>query len=283
MYETTVLGGVKMAYLDSGAVPGAPTLLFLHGLGTYALSWRHNLQSLRTKARCIAVDLPGHGASGRGSYSYTMRFFAKCVIDLIGKLGLSDVWLVGHSMGGQIALTAVLEEPRCATRLVLCAPAGFETFNPIERATQLASARMMDVFYDDEATLRAGIQASFNRFPSDAQNMVSDLIKVLRRQPKHEHRLAMERCITGMMDGSVYDKLHAVKQPALVMFGEKDKLIPAKVFSQRGTRDVAKEGTRRMPAATLHMVPQVGHFVHWEAANEVNGLISRWLDDKKSS
>lgn len=280
MHQCTV-AGMQIAYLDTGAGrAGTPTFLFLHGLGTYGLSWRHNIEALRAHGRCVALDLPGHGLSSRTGFSFSMKAFAHVLLHFIGQLGLENVVLIGHSMGGQIAMTAVLEEPRCAERLVLCAPAGFETFNPFEQAAQQASARMMDVFYDNEATLRGGIHASFHHFPHDGHAMVDDLLRILRSVPKSEHRHAMERCISAMMEGSVFQSLHRIQQPALVIFGEKDALIPAKVFSHQHTRGIAEQGTRRLPHATLKFIPQTGHFVHWEKAREVNSLVTNWLKKK---
>lgn len=279
MYEKTVAGGVRISYLDTGAVArkDAPTFLFLHGLGTYGLSWRHNINALQSLGRCIALDLPGHGFSTRTNFSFSMRAFAHAVIHLIGELGLQRVCLVGHSMGGQIAMTAVLEEPRCAERLLLCAPAGFETFNPWERMTQMASARMMDVFYDDEETLRSGIRASFHKMPADAVGMIQDLVRILRSVPRRDHRYAMERCIEAMMDGPVFHRLPQIQHPALVIFGEADALIPAKLISHENTRSIAGHGARRLPASRLHLLKDAGHFVHWEAATEVNRLVLDWF------
>ena len=278
MYEKTVAGGVRIAYLDTGpsAFPEAPTFLFLHGLGTYGLSWRHNIDALKPYGRCIALDLPGHGFSTRTGFSFSMQAFAHAVIHFIGELGLKRVCLVGHSMGGQIALTAVAEEPNCADRLVLCAPAGFETFNPWERMAQMASARMLDVFYDDEETLRSGIRASFHRPPPDAAGMVADLVRILRAVSRHDHRRAMERCIEAMMDEPVFHRLPQIRHPSLVIFGEADALIPAKLLSHQNTRAVAEQGARRLPAASLRLLPKVGHFVHWEAAGAVNKLVLQW-------
>lgn len=280
MHERTV-DGVRIAYLDTGiAAPGAPTFLFLHGLGTYGLSWRHNIDALRAHGRCIALDLPGHGLSARTGFSFSMKAFAHTLIHFIGQLRLEHVVLVGHSMGGQIAMTAVLEAPYCASGLVLCAPAGFETFSAWERMTQMASTRMLDVFYDDEETLGGGIRASFYRFPPDASAMISDLLRILRAVPRRDHRHAMERCIEAMMEGPVFSNLHRILHPALILFGEKDALIPAKLFSQQSTRTVAEQGARRMPNSKLSFLPQTGHFVHWEKAHEVNALIKDWLKKK---
>lgn len=275
-HQIKVSTGATISYFDTGSGPRA-TLLFLHGLGTYALSWKPNVAALSARYRCIAVDLPGYGHSSRDNHSYSMPFFAHSVVDFIGRLGLHDVCLVGHSMGGQIAMNAVLEEPQCARRIVLCAPAGFETFNPLERAGHLASLRAMDFFSDDEAMIRHGLHRSFYHFPPDAAQMVRDVIQIFRKQPQAQYKQIIDRCIQGMLEGEVYSRLPQIKHPALVIFGEKDALIPAKFFSHRSTRQLAEEGAARMPKATLHVLPRAGHFVHWEKATVVNRMIDDWL------
>jgi len=275
--------GATIAYLDTGpprnAPPDVPTLVFLHGLATYGLSWWPNIAALRARYRCIALDLPGHGLSSRGDHAYSMRFFAHSVLHLLGALRLQSVCLVGHSMGGQIALTAVAEEPRCAERLVLCAPAGFETFGFFERTAYSASMHAFGLFSDDESSLRSGIRSSFSRhFPPAAARMTDDLLHLLRPHSRSQYRRIIDRCISGMLDAPVWDRLPAVQQPTLVVFGEEDRLIPANPFSQQRPADVARAGTDRMPRAALRLVPRAGHFVHWEAAALVNDWITEWVE-----
>src|ERR1700742_1729400 len=108
----TLSNGCKVAYIDEGK--GEKTLLFIHGLATYSLSWKKNIEYLKKKYRCIAIDLPGNGLSDRGDYPYSMNFFAGSVYDFIRLLGLKNVCLVGHSMGAQVAMTTLLRQPDCA-------------------------------------------------------------------------------------------------------------------------------------------------------------------------
>ena len=90
--------GVEIAYVDRGQGPF--TLLFVHGLGTYLKAWQKNLDSLSGQYRCIALDLPGYGKSGKGDYAFGMSFFASHLQAFCEALDLQNVVLVGHSMGG---------------------------------------------------------------------------------------------------------------------------------------------------------------------------------------
>ncbi|MEN0006821.1 MAG: alpha/beta fold hydrolase, partial [Bacteroidota bacterium] len=121
-----------IAYVDEGE--GSKTLLFVHGLGSYLRAWDKNISVLSKDYRCIAVDLPGYGKSSKGNYAFDMQFFAQALQQFIQQLDLKEITLVGHSMGGQIAMHVVLDEVAAVEKLVLLAPAGFEVFTDQEKA-----------------------------------------------------------------------------------------------------------------------------------------------------
>jgi pimeloyl-ACP methyl ester carboxylesterase len=87
----------------------------------------------------------------------------------------------------------------------------------------------------------------------------------------------MEKCVEAMMDDPVLHRLGFIHQPTLIIFGQADALIPSKPLSQQSTSTIAKQGASRLPSAQLHLLPNAGHFVHWEAANKVNKLVSAWM------
>ena len=124
-------GDCRIAYLDEGK--GERTLVFIHGLANYALVWKKNIEYLSQYYRCIAIDLPGNGLSDKNPHPFSIKFFAESVNNFIAALGLTNVTIVGHSMGGQVAMTTAINYPTCADALVLCAPAGFEEFSAMDK------------------------------------------------------------------------------------------------------------------------------------------------------
>ncbi|MEL7003593.1 MAG: alpha/beta fold hydrolase, partial [Bacteroidota bacterium] len=70
--KVEVREGVQMAYMDVGS--GTETILFIHGLGSYAPAWKKNIEGLSKQYRCIAVDLPGYGKSSKGNYEGSMTY-----------------------------------------------------------------------------------------------------------------------------------------------------------------------------------------------------------------
>src|SRR6476659_7144606 len=109
------LDGIDLAFTDVGQ--GDRTLLLVHGLGSYMPVWSRNLDALARNARVVAIDLPGYGKSGKANYAYSMAFYARVVDRVIDALHLQHVVLVGHSMGGQIAMTHALRFPGRAEAL----------------------------------------------------------------------------------------------------------------------------------------------------------------------
>ena len=268
-------GTGKINYIDEGT--GTTTLLMIHGLANYALGWKRNISELRKYYRCIAIDLPGNGLSEPGDFPYSIQYFSNVVFEFIEKLRLENVVLVGHSMGGQIAITTMLEHPQAAKKLVLCAPAGFEIFTPWEASLYETSLSIFDYFSSDETSLTNTIYQSFYHHPQQANEMVQDLVKLQRTYPLTDYRRMVKASIHGMLHEPVFNSLHLLQVPALVIFGEKDALIPAKALHPTTTRKIAEEGTAQIPNGSLHLIPDCGHFVQWEKAGEVNELIQKFV------
>ena len=275
IHHIQLYNGCRVAYTDEGA--GSQTILFIHGLATYGKSWMRNMEALKKNSRCIAIDLPGNGYSDGGDYPYTMAFFARSIIDFIGRLKLTNVCLAGHSMGGQIALTMLTEAPGCAERLLLCAPAGFEHFTDSDRMLYQQALQYSSWFSDDENSLRQTLRNSFYRFPQSAAVMVEELVKLMRAQPAVKYRKMIDHCVQAMLAEPVYASLSSIKQPTLILFGEQDALIPNKLLHPQSTRQVAEAGARALPNATLRLIPRCGHFLQWEKAEPVNGWVDKWL------
>lgn len=87
---------------------GSPALVFVHGWSCDRGYWRHQLPAFEASHRVVAVDLAGHGDSGIGRSSWTMPAFGADVAAVVDELGLDDIVLVGHSMGGDVVVEAAL-------------------------------------------------------------------------------------------------------------------------------------------------------------------------------
>lgn len=263
--------------MDEGG--GQRTLLFIHGLANYAPVWKQNIAYLKQFYRCIAIDLPGNGLSDKNDHPFGMKFFAESVYNFIQVLGLKNVCLVGHSMGGQVAMTTLINYPSCADALVLCAPAGFEEFTAFEKTLFHSTLQVYDFAAGDENMLRHVIENSFYNQRTQGEGVIRELVEIMRTYKANYYRKMIEACVKGMLDESVFTKLQEIKQPALVLFGRNDALIPNRLLHHTTTEKMATDGVKKLSCGKLELFADCGHFVQWERAEDVNRSIIMFLEE----
>ncbi len=274
---THLPGQVSVAYIDEGA--GPQTLVFLHGLGSYLKGWTKNVAELSRDFRCIALDFPGYGKSSKGNLPYSMTFFARIVRDFIRQLNLQNVVLIGHSMGGQVAATFAVRYPDEVQKLVLIAPAGFETFTETDRVwiRSVYSPTLLKAMPADQ--IRRNFEINFSRFPDDAGFMVDDRMMMQGTKAYEQYCEMIPRCVNSMIDEPVFDLLPLIQAPSLVLFGENDMLIPNKLLHPGSNPvSIAEAGSRQIPGARLELLRPCGHFAQWECAGAVNRSIRRFCE-----
>ena len=270
--------GVKIAYQESGQ--GEETILFIHGLASYLPAWKKNISTLEKKYKCLAIDLPGFGKSSKGNYEINMEFYAQTIASFCAQKGIDKVILAGHSMGGQIAIVSALKYPKLVDKLILFAPAGFETFNKGEKQW------FKDVMTTDGVRLTTAEQIvsnyayNFYHFPKDAQFMVDDRLAIRSSSDFNDYCYHITQAVKAMVDGPVFDLLPFVQQPTLCIFGSKDNLIPNRYLHGGSAMEIGKKGAARIPNCQLEFIPDGGHFVMFEQAESCNLLIEKYLTGK---
>jgi len=118
-----LLDGQRIHYKVAGPLD-APPLVLLHGIGGSVNWWKRNLPELSLHFRTYALDLPGFGYSWRLREGYTIGKAAEFLKRWLDFMGLEKINLLGHSMGGQIALRLAVLYPERLTKMVLIAPSG---------------------------------------------------------------------------------------------------------------------------------------------------------------
>lgn len=273
----TLRDGTQIGYMARGK--GPRTLLFLHGLGSNYKGWIKLAGALADHYRCIAMDFPGYGASSKGEFPVSMAFFAGKVIEVAESLQLTNLTLVGHSMGGQVAMSCVLKRPRLFEKLVLIAPAGFESFNHTGHQWLRNLYNPTLLLDAPEEQVRAGFEANFYQFPDDARFMVDERL-AMRQVPEafsYYCRL-IPRCVTAMLDEPVLPQLSRIGVPTLILFGQNDQLIPNKIVNPTlTTRLVGEIGAAQIPGSQLTMLSNCGHFAQWECAETIAGEIREFV------
>jgi pimeloyl-ACP methyl ester carboxylesterase len=267
--------GAEVAYVDEGG--GSQTLILVHGLGSYIPAWKRNIMELRKHMRVIALDLPGYGKSSKGPWAGSMEFYVATVMELADSLGLEQFAMGGHSMGGQITLVAALTHPKRVQKLVLAAPAGFEDFHDGEKAWFRDIATPTLTLAVKPKQIQENVEVNFYDFPEEAEFMIEDRIAMRSAEDFEGYAYMVAKSIKAMVDRPVYEYLPQIEQPVLIFFGEADRLIPNRFLTKGKTETIAKQGHKRLPNSTLHMVPEAGHFVQFEQPEFFNEKVKEFL------
>ncbi|MBK8505025.1 MAG: alpha/beta hydrolase [Saprospiraceae bacterium] len=263
---------LEIGYSDIGK--GNSTLLFVHGLGSTKEIWLRNTQSIAKTSRCICIDLPGYGQSSTVDLDYTLPYYAQVILACIAKLALKKVTLIGHSMGAQIAIMAALKKPRLFEKLVLISPSGFESFSSNEKEwlRKIYHADFLKMLSVEQFS--NSIQSNFLNFTEQDMKFKKDYQKIYQSHdfPRYCHTLSFN--VNSMLNEEVLDQLSELRMPVLILFGQQDQMIPNRfLHPQLSTLQIARSGQEKIKNSQLKMIPDAGHFVHWEQADEVNQSI----------
>lgn len=274
--KTTLPNGVSLAYMEAGN--GSKTIILIHGLGSYSQAWNMNFDELAKKYRTIAIDLPGYGKSSKKAHDGSMTYYAETVSQLINKLNLKNVYVAGHSMGGQIAITTALLYPESIKGLILVAPAGFETFTKGQKEW-FRNAMPKDLIkYTSAEAIQNNLASNFYKFPKNAEFMITDRLRMREAEDFDAYAYAVSQSVKGMVNYPVVGYLQNIEVPTLIFFGENDQLIPNRFLNPGTTEKIAKSGATKIKNCKLIMVPKTGHFMMFEKAEVFNQETIKFLD-----
>lgn len=268
---------LSLSYIDEGLKDGRP-LIFIHGLGSNKSVWAKNIEGLKSQFRCIAVDLPGYGASSSGDFDYSTSFFSEVIVKLTDKLKLKNPVLVGHSMGGQIVLKTLINYPDKYPTAVLLAPAGIETFEEKEASWLKMVYTPSVVKNSTDEQIKSNIAMNFVTLPEDAQFMISERI-AMKTDPNFEAYSEMiPKCVAGMLDEPVYEQMSKIKSQVLFLFGAGDQLIPNQLLHKNlSSSSVAVDAASQIAGSELEIWENCGHMLQWECADRANKAIGIFL------
>lgn len=270
----------EIAFADVGQ--GDQTLVFIHDLGANLPVWKKMIDSLSLHYRCIALDLPGHGQSSKGTYDFSMEFYAETVQRFIRKLKLKDIVLAGHGVGGQVAITLVLDQPKIARQLILVAPTGLETFSYQDKLwlKQTYSAPAIQAAGLEQIRNDLALNFARNHLPEDAAFLLKDrlLLKTDRAADDYSANMVAQSA-AGMVNEPVFERLGEIAVPTLLLFGVSDYVIPNKILHPEMTPEtIAKSGQERIPGSQLKLLPGCGHMLQWECAEGVNTAVRAFVN-----
>jgi pimeloyl-ACP methyl ester carboxylesterase len=266
----------KIAFTDEGS--GEKTLVFIHGLSSNLKSWYKNVSALKADYRCIALDLPGYGKSTKNSTTYSLKDYAGFLNSFIEIKTLTNVVLLGHSMGGQVAVITVLDAPENFINLVIVASAGIETFSEKEAMVMKASYTTAIVEESTPEQIRNNFEMNFYQFPEDAEFMVRERIAMRDTDDMNIYSEVVVNNIHAMLDEPIIDRLSSIEIPVLMIYGKNDLLIPNKYFHpSQDIRSLVKDAKERISTLKVRLIDEAGHFVNFEKPDEVNEEIKQFL------
>lgn len=272
------INDVNLAYVEVGK--GDP-IIFIHGLGGNSSHWLKVFQHLSKSYKCIAIDLPGYGYSDLNFASGEkdlLGFYSKKLIQFIAQKKINKPVLVGHSMGGQIAMITAIQNPKLVKKLILLAPAGLESFSDAE-AVMMNTATVPSYFENQsEAAIHASFKMNFFEVPADVESLIQYRLQLKRCPLFKSYTQTVSSGVKGMLQHPVKNDLKNIKIPALLLFGENDALIPNKLFHPSlSQRDLVKDAQAAIPNLKTLIISNAGHLLQYEKPLEVSNAIRKFL------
>ena len=261
--ETVEAGGRRIRYLALGEGGGVP-IVFIHGFGGDLNNWQFNQEALAEGRLSYALDLPGHGGSTKdlGAGHVHVGALAGAVVDFMDAKEIAKAHLVGHSLGGAIALDLALNHAdRVASVTAICSAGLGPEINMVYVDGFMAAKR------------RKQLQPVLEMLVADPQMVSREMIEdVLRFKRLDGAEAALNRIIDDTFAGGqqalqLTARLGEIRAPVQVIWGQKDRIIPVR-------------HTEGLPAGIrVHVLDAAGHMVHMEKAAEVNDLIKSFAGD----
>jgi pimeloyl-ACP methyl ester carboxylesterase len=259
--RTATVDGLRLHYLDEGS---GPAVVLLHGLGASTFAFRHNVPALTRRFRVVAVDLPGHGLSGRDAPDLSLSAQARYVTGLLDQLGIERAVVVGHSMGGGVAQRIAIAQPGRVAGLVLIASTTDRFFKRAAAASPLLR-HLVPVFATAVLHNRFVRPLWSRAAVFDPAHLAPEVIAGYAAPGHVPGSVAAYQRLMGDRVRDADADLAAIDRPALIVWGDADRIVPI----EHGRALAAA-----LPQAGLVVVPRAGHWVQEEQPAEVNRLIA---------
>ena len=248
-YEFTEIDGARLRYAKRGS--GEETVLLVHGFGGDLDNWLFNIDALAETATVYAVDLPGHGQSAKALKTANVAGLAKLVLSFMDAMAIGKAHLVGHSLGGAIAMQVAKDAKDRVKSLTLIASAGLgaeinmDYINGFVGGTSRKEMKpVLETLFADPSLV--------------SRQLVDDILRYKRLDGVGE---ALKSLAHGAFGGGKQSAILSPNGvPTLVIWGKDDRIVPsAHAANAKG--------------AKTHILDGAGHMVQMEQANKVNALI----------
>lgn len=274
--QTVTLHGHDLSYVDSGS---GPVVLFIHGILGSQQQWAHLVDKLDDDHRVVLPDLFGHGDSAKPLGDYSLSAHAAAMRDLLDHLGIERVTLVGHSLGGGIAMQFFYLFPERVERLVLVSSGGLgrEVNLVLRSATLPGAAQVLSVVASApvlsrvEALGRGASKVGWK--PGADMGAIWQGFSSLGDSESRRAFLATTKAVIdfGGQSISAHDHLEgSLPIPTLIVWGTKDRMIPV---------SHARSVQESLPDCQVELFEGAGHFPHLDDPDRFARVLRAFIAD----
>jgi pimeloyl-ACP methyl ester carboxylesterase len=250
--HTITIDGNTVHYEVYEKQENRPNIILIHGFLSSTFSFRRLIPLLTEHFNVIAVDLPPFGKSGKEKkFLYTFQNLAKVVVELLHNLGINRAILVGHSMGGQIALYMAKYWPDLVDRIVLLSSSGYSKRlkNSIIFATYLPFFNRYVKYW----LARKGVMQNLLNVVSDHSLIDDEMIDGYGKPFDNEKYFVGLTKFARDREGDLpAEDLKMIQVPCLLIWGEEDRVVPI---------SIGKRLNKDLPNSSFVSLPNTGHLI----------------------
>jgi pimeloyl-ACP methyl ester carboxylesterase len=256
-----------------------PPIVLIHGVAGRAAQWDETMLLLAERHTVIAPDLLGHGESAKPRGDYSLGAFASGVRDLLVGLDIERATVVGHSLGGGIAMQFAYQFPERCERLVLVSSGGLgHDVHPMLRAATLPGSELVLPLLAHARLLETVslVPRALGKLGFRAGPDMTEIARGYQSLSNAEARNAFIHTVRAVIDPTgqrinASDRLYlASKMPSLIVWGQRDRVIPV----EHG--QIAHEG---MPGSRLELFEDSGHFPQLDRPLEFARILAQFMDE----
>ena len=272
--QYVTIHGHRRAFVKAGS---GPAILLLHGMACDHTTWHPLIRKLARHHTVIAPDLLGHGRSDKPRADYSVGGYANGMRDLLTVLGIDRVTVVGHSLGGGVAMQFAYQFPERTERVALIAPGGLgREVTPLIRAVTLPGfhAAMGLVTLPGVRHLVTGSLRRLNRVDHPVVRDLGEIADIVDHMVDPRERTALVHVVRACVDlrGQIItmvDRAYLAREmPLCLIWGEDDQVIPA---------THAERIKAVVPSVRVTTIPDCGHYPHKDEPELVVRALHRFI------
>lgn len=268
------VGGIPTYVVDAGE---GPPILLIHGYGDTADGWRRAVPNLLRDHRVVALDMPPFGRSPMSDRGKLIDFYSDFFPVFLDQMELDDATVVGHSLGGAVALRLAIDNPDRVARLGLVAPAGLGSAPPwwwhALTARPLYQGALSIPMPLTGPLVKRGLRTflEWRLFdnPRRLEEEIAHLVDLHGGGRELKALLAAGHACIDCYTGRLLERSAELDIPLWMLWGRGDGLVPSLH---------ARAFERAHPDAHVHILEDCGHYPHIELPTRFNSLLRGWLD-----